>query len=223
MVAEVVTGESLSTVSSRSALGVASSSTLAPSSPVEVPSSSTVAPSSPVEIPSSSTVAPSSPVVAPSLPVKIPSSLSDIPSSSTVAPRSAPGVASLSSVALRSTPGVVSSSMAVSSLISSVAASGSLLVKECGRDVEGTSLSLAIPSSTEPCCDEVGFSLLDGEFAREQLSLLVRKMELADGRKSWSEIAESVIFAEVGTLTGSEAEDRVSASLIEEGTEFLFD
>ncbi|KAL0770191.1 hypothetical protein Bca101_035341 [Brassica carinata] len=48
-------------------------------------------------------------------------------------------------------------------------------------------------------------------------------MELADGRKSWSEIAESVIFAEVGTLTGSEAEDRVSASLIEEGTGFLFD
>ncbi|KAG2281269.1 hypothetical protein Bca52824_052489 [Brassica carinata] len=89
--------------------------------------------------------------------------------------------------------------MAVPSLISSVAVSNSLSVKECGRDVEGTSLSLAIPSSTEPCCDEVGFSLLDGEFAREQLSLLVRKMELADGRKSWSEIAESVIFAEHGT------------------------
>lgn len=113
--------------------------------------------------------------------------------------------------------------MAVPSLISSVAALGSLLVKECGRDVEGSSLSLAMPSSTEPCCDEVGLSSLDGEFAREQLSLLVRKMELADGRKSWSEIAESVIFAEVGTLTGSEAEDRVSVSLIEEGTEFLFD
>ena len=229
MVAEVVTGESLSTVSSRSALGVASSSTLAPSSPVKVPSSSTVAPSSPVEIPSSSTVAPSLPVeipsssmIAPSSPVKIPSSFSDIPSSSAVAPRSAPGVASLSSVALRSASGVVSSSMAVPSLISSVV-SDSLSVKECGRDVEGTSLSLVMPSSMEPCCDEVGFSSLDGEFAREQLSLMVRKMELADGRKSWSEIAESVIFAEVGTLTGSEAEDRVSASLIEEGTEFLFD
>ncbi|KAF2563957.1 hypothetical protein F2Q70_00015703 [Brassica cretica] len=80
-----------------------------------------------------------------------------------------------------------------------------------------------MPSSTEPCCDEVGFSSLDEEFAREQLSLLARKMELADGRKSWSEIAESVVFAEVDTLTGSKAEDRVSASLIEEGTEFLFD
>ncbi|XP_048602109.1 meiosis-specific protein ASY2 [Brassica napus] len=215
MVAEVVTGESLSTVFSRSALGVASSSTLAPSSPVKVPSSSMVAPSSPVEIPSSSTVAPS-------LPVEISSTYPDIPSSSMVAPRSAPGVVSLSLVALRSASGVVSSSMAVPSLISSVV-SDSLSVKECGRDVEGTSLSLVMPSSTEPCCDEVGFSSLDGEFAREQLSLMVRKMELADGHQSWSEIVESVIFAEVGTLTGSEAEDRVSASLIEEGTEFLFD
>ncbi|KAH0879515.1 hypothetical protein HID58_066909 [Brassica napus] len=198
MVAEVVTGESLSTVSSRSALGVASSSTLAPSSPVKVPSSSTVAPSSPVEIPSSSTVAPS-------LPVEISSTFPDIPSSSMFAPRSAPGVVSLSLVALRSASGVVSSSIAVPSLISSVV-SDPLSVKECGRDVEGTSLSLAMPSSTEPCRDEVGFSSLDGEFAREQLSLMVRKMELVDG-----------------TLTGSKAEDRVSASLIEEGTDFLFD
>ncbi|KAG2286244.1 hypothetical protein Bca52824_045848 [Brassica carinata] len=116
----------------------------------------------------------------------------------------------------------VSNELPVPSLISSVL-SDPLSVKECGRDVEGTSLSLAMPSSTEPCRDEVGFSSLDGEFAREQLSLMVRKMELADGRKSWSEIAESVIFAEVGTLTGSEAEDRVNASLIEEGTDFLFD
>uniref|UniRef100_A0A0D2ZVC2 Uncharacterized protein n=1 Tax=Brassica oleracea var. oleracea TaxID=109376 RepID=A0A0D2ZVC2_BRAOL len=258
MVAEVVTGEGLSMVAPRSALGVASSSTVASSSPVVMPSSSTIVPSSPVEIPSSSTVAPSLPVeisstypdipsssmVAPrsapgvvslslvalrsasgvvSSSMAIPSSLSNIPSSSTVVPRSAPGVASLSSVVLRSAPGVVSSSMAVPSLISSVSAPGSLLVKECGPDVEGTSLSLAMPSSTEPCCDEVGFSSLDGEFAREQLSLLVCEMELTDGRKSWSEIAESGIFAEVGTLTGSEAEDRVSASLIEERTEFLFD
>ncbi|KAL0788878.1 hypothetical protein Bca101_005124 [Brassica carinata] len=63
----------------------------------------------------------------------------------------------------------------------------------------------------------------DGKVAREQLSLLVHEMELADGRKSWSDIAESVIAVELGTLTGSEAEDRVSASLIEEGTGFLFD
>ncbi|KAL0674887.1 hypothetical protein Bca4012_002868 [Brassica carinata] len=63
----------------------------------------------------------------------------------------------------------------------------------------------------------------DGKVAREQLSLLVHKMKLADGRKSWSEIAESVIAVELGTLTRSEAEDRVSASLIEEGTGFLFD
>ncbi|KAG2289935.1 hypothetical protein Bca52824_049539 [Brassica carinata] len=160
-------------------------------------------------------------------------SLPDVPSSSRVVLRSAPGVASSSTAAPSSPLKIPSSSTVASNLlmvasgsISSVAASGSLLVKECGRDVEGTSLSLAVPSSllsTEPCCDEVGLSSLDGEVAREQLSLLVRKMELADGRKSWSEIAESVIFAEVGTLTGSEAEDRVSASLIEEGTGFLFD
>ncbi|KAF3503875.1 hypothetical protein F2Q69_00041922 [Brassica cretica] len=63
----------------------------------------------------------------------------------------------------------------------------------------------------------------NGKVACEQLSLLVRKMELADGRKSWSEIVESVIVVELGTPTGSKAEDRVSASLIEEGTGFLFD
>ena len=64
---------------------------------------------------------------------------------------------------------------------------------------------------------------LDGKVACEQLSLLVRKMELADGRKTWLEIAESVIVVELGTLTGSEVKDRVSASLIEEGTRFHFD
>ncbi|KAF3487505.1 hypothetical protein F2Q69_00053154 [Brassica cretica] len=129
----------------------------------------------------------------------------------------------------------------------------SLLVKECGRDAEGTSLplvgsssafvssssvpssflgsslSFAVPSlplSMEPCHSELSLLIgmpSDGKVAREQLSLLVHKMELADGRKSWSEIAESVIAVELGTLTRSEAEDRVSASLIEEGTGFLFD
>ncbi|KAH0903029.1 hypothetical protein HID58_042532, partial [Brassica napus] len=111
----------------------------------------------------------------------------------------------------------------------------------------GSSLSLNVPSlplSMKPCHGEVGLSSSSfgsssslvpnlssvvssmpsgGKVACEQLSLLVRKMELADGRKSWSEIAESVIAVELSTLTGSEAEDRVSASLIEEGTGFLFD
>ncbi|KAF2537109.1 hypothetical protein F2Q68_00022411 [Brassica cretica] len=169
---------------------------------------------------------------------------------------------------------------------SPVVTSGSLLVKECGRDAEGTSLPLvgsssafvssssvpssflgssmsfailSLPLSMEPCHGEVGLSSSsfgssssfvpnlssvvlnmslvmetlelssligmpsDGKVARELMSLLVHKMELANGHKSWSEIAESVIAVELGTLTGSEAEDRVSASLIEEGTGFLFD
>ncbi|KAG2247214.1 hypothetical protein Bca52824_086842 [Brassica carinata] len=156
---------------------------------------------------------------------------------------------------------------------SPAAASGSFLVKECGRGAEGTSLplvgsisasvssssvpssflgsslSLSVPSfplSMEPCRGEVGLSSSssgsssylipnlssvvpsmpsvmetselsssigmpsNGKVACEQLSLLVRKMELADGRKSWSEIVESVIVVELGTLTGSEAEDRLS-------------
>ncbi|XP_048609192.1 uncharacterized protein LOC106444840 [Brassica napus] len=173
---------------------------------------------------SSSTAAPSSPLRIPSLSTAAPSSLPDVPSSSLVVLRSAHGVASSSMASPSST--VALNLMAVSGSISSVVASGSLLVIECGRDAEGTSLPLAIsssPLSTEPCCDEAGLNSLDGEVVREQLSLLVRKMELADGRKSWSEIAESVIDVELGTLTGSEAEDRVSASLSEEGIGFLFD
>ncbi|XP_013594497.1 PREDICTED: uncharacterized protein LOC106302561 [Brassica oleracea var. oleracea] len=200
------------------------------------------------------------------------------PSLPTVALSSPPDVPSLPTAGLSSPPDVPSLFM-VTPNSSHVVTSGSLLVKECGRDAEGTSLplvgsssafvssssvpssflglslSFAVPSlplSREPCHGEVGLSSSfvpnlssvvlnmpsvmetlelssligmssDGKVAREQLSLLVHKMELADGRKSWSEIAESVIAVELGTLTGSEAENRVSASLIEEGTSFLFD
>ncbi|KAF3511017.1 hypothetical protein F2Q69_00004018 [Brassica cretica] len=214
----------------RLAPGAASSSTVAPSSPLKILSSSTGAPSSLPDVPSSSatvlgsapgaasssTAAPSSPLRIPSLSTAARSSLPDVPSSSLVVLRSAHGVASSSAAA-------PSSSTAAPS--SSTAAPRFEFNGGFGFDF-GTSLPLAIsslPLSTEPCCDEAGLNSLDGEVVREQLSLLIRKMELADGRKSWSEIAESVIDVELGTLTGSEAEDMVSASLIEEGTGFLFD
>ena len=244
---------------------------VAPNLPLDVPSSSRADPSSPPDVPSLSTADLSSPPVVPSLPMAGPSLPLVVPSLPTVGP-------SLPTVALSSSP-VAPNSFVVAPSSSPVVTSGSLLVKEYGRDAEGTSLplvgsisafvssssvpssflgsslSFAVPSlplSMEPCHSEVGLSSSfvpnlssvvpnmpsvmetselisligtpsDGKVAYEQLSLLVHKMELADGCKSWSEIAESVIAVELGTLTGSEAEDRVSMSLIEEGTGFLFD
>ncbi|XP_048622421.1 uncharacterized threonine-rich GPI-anchored glycoprotein PJ4664.02 isoform X1 [Brassica napus] len=251
---------------------------VAPNLPLDVPSSSRADPSSPPDVPSLSTADLSSPPVVLSLPMAGPSLPLVVPSLPTVGP-------SLPTVALSSSP-VAPNSFVVAPSSSPVVTSGSLLVKEYGRDAEGTSLplvgsisdfvssssvpssflgsslSFAVPSlplSMEPCHSEVGLSSSsfgssssfvpnlssvvpnmpsvmetselisligmpsDGKVACEQLSLLVHKMELADGCKSWSEIAESVIAVELGTLTGSEAEDRVSMSLIEEGTGFLFD
>nr|VDD35902.1 unnamed protein product [Brassica oleracea] len=215
----------------------------APSLPLDVPSSSMADLSSPPDVPSLPMADLSSPLDVPSLPMAdlssplhVPSLPTAGPSLPTVALSSPPDVPSLPTAGLSSPPDVPSLFM-VTPNSSHVVTSGSLLVKECGRDAEGTSLplvglSFAVPSlplSREPCHGEVGLSSSligmssDGKVAREQLSLLVHKMELADGRKSWSEIAESVIAVELGTLTGSEAENRVSASLIEEGTSFLFD
>ncbi|KAF3503881.1 hypothetical protein F2Q69_00041924 [Brassica cretica] len=213
---------------------VPSSSMAAPSSPPDVPSSSMAAPSSPPDVPSSSMAAPSSSMVALSSSPVAPHSLMAIPSSSPVAPNSSMvASSSISSVAAsdplsmkecgRDAEGTSLPLEGTSSAFVSSSSVPSLFL--------GSSLSLAVPSlplSMEPCRGEselnssIGMPL-DGKVACEQLSLLVRKMELADGRKSWLEIAESVIVVELGTLTGSEAEDRVSASLIEEGTGFLFD
>ncbi|KAG2295716.1 hypothetical protein Bca52824_042385 [Brassica carinata] len=251
----------------------------APSLPLDVPSSSMANLSSPLDVPSLPTADLSSPLDVPSLPtagLSLPtvvlSSPTDVPSLPTAglsSPLDAPKLANGGS------PPDVPSLFMVTPNSSPVVTSGLLLVKECGRDAEGTSLplvgsssafvssssvpssflgsslSFAVPSlplSMELCHGELAFrpnlssvvlnmlsvmetlelsSLIgmpsDGKVAREQLSLLVHKMELADGRKSWSEIADSVIAVELGTLTRSEAEDRVSASLIEEGTGFLFD
>ncbi|XP_048631835.1 flocculation protein FLO11-like isoform X1 [Brassica napus] len=243
-----------------------------------------VAPSLPLDVPSSSTANLSMPMTGPSLPTAslssppVVSSLSMVdPSLPTASLSSPPVVPSLPMVGLSLPTAHLSllmatpSSSTVVSSSSPVVTSGSLLVKDCGRDAEGTSLPLvgsssafvlsspvpssflgsslslnvpSLPLSMKPCHGEVGLSSSSfgsssslvpnlssvvssmpsgGKVACEQLSLLVRKMELADGRKSWSEIAESVIAVELSTLTGSEAEDRVSASLIEEGTGFLFD
>ncbi|CAN7101130.1 unnamed protein product [Brassica rapa subsp. narinosa] len=244
-------------------MSASSSSTVVTSSSPVALNLLMAAPSLPLDVPSSSMANLSMPTTGPSLPTASLSSPPVVPSLPTVGP-------SLPTACLSLLMAAPSSLMVVSSS-SPVVTSGSLLVKDCGRDAEGTSLplvgsssafvssssvpssfigsslSLSVPSlplSMEPCHGEVGLSSssfgsssslvpnlssvvssmpLGGKVACEQLSLLVRKMELADGRKSWSEIAESVIAVEFGTLIGSEAEDRVSTSLIEEGTGFLFD
>ncbi|KAH0890190.1 hypothetical protein HID58_052619 [Brassica napus] len=255
------------------------------SSPLDVPSLPTAGLSLPTVVLSSPTDVPSLPTAGLSSPLDVPSLPTAGPSLPTVALSSPPDVPSLPTAGLSSPPDVPSLFM-VTPNSSPVVTSGLLLVKECGRDAEGTSLplvgsssafvssssvpssflgsslSFAVPSlplSMELCHGEVGLSSSsfgssssfvpnlssvvlnmlsvmetlelssligmpsDGKVAREQLSLLVHKMELADGRKSWSEIADYVIAVELGTLTRSEAEDRVIASLIEEGTGFLFD
>ncbi|KAH0858332.1 hypothetical protein HID58_086593 [Brassica napus] len=230
---------------------VPSSSMAAPSSPPDVPnssmaapslsmlalSSSPVAPHSLVAIPSSSPVAPNSSMVASS-------SISSVAASDPLSMKECGLDAEGTSLPLVGTSSAfVSSSSVPSSFLGSslslAVPSLPLSIEPCRGEVglssssTGSSPSLipnlssvvpSMPSVMEK--SELSSSIgmpLDGKVACEQLSLLVRKMELADGRKSWSEIAESVIVVELGTLTGSEAEDRVSASLIEEGTRFLFD
>ncbi|KAG5375429.1 hypothetical protein IGI04_040025 [Brassica rapa subsp. trilocularis] len=220
----------------------------APSLPLDVPSLPTVALSSPPDVPSLPTAGLSSPLDVPSLPSAGPSlptvalsSPPDIPSLPTAeCGRDAEGT---SLPLVGSSSDFVSSSSVPSSFIGSslsfAVPSLSLSMELCHGEVGLSSSSFGSSSSFVPNLSYVVPNIpsvmetlelssligmpLDGKVAREQLSLLVHKMELVDGRKSWSEIAESVIAVELGTLTGSEAEDTVSASMIEEGTGFLFD
>ncbi|XP_013624029.1 uncharacterized protein LOC106388398 [Brassica napus] len=183
----------------------------------------------------------SSPPVAPNSFVVAPSSSPDVTSGSLLEKEYGRDAEGTSLPLVGSSSAFVSSSVPSSFLGSSLpfaVPSLSLSMELCHSEVGLSLWSFGLSSSFVPNLSSVVQNMpsvmetselssligmpSDGKVACEQLSLLVHKMELADGRKSWSEIAESVIVVELGTLTGSEAEDRVSMSLIEEGTGFLF-